>query len=597
MTPSPAGGDTGPAAAQAPEADLRHLLQVVRPIFRDHLLRLGLGFFALVTVDFLQLLIPWFVKTAVDALSTATATPAQLLRLSSAICLVALVVALLRFIWRNLIIGFSRILEKKLRDRLFTHILRMDQPFFERWTTGDLMAHAGNDLGAIQMACGMGLVAAVDALVMSTAAISFMLAISVKLTLIALLPMPLLIVCTRVLSGRLHHRFNLVQEQFALLTEFARATLVSIRLIKGYTLEHFQERQFEALGARYVRSNLKVAQVQGMLFPLATLVGNVGMLLLLSSGGAMVIREQITIGSFVAFVSYLSMLIWPMMAVGWVANLAQRGVTSLRRIHRLLAQPPVVSTGPTQALPKIATGFRCRQLTFTYPSAVQPALRAIDLEIGPGLVGLTGRTGSGKSTLCRLLLRQYPVADGQLFFRGRDVNRLSQAELRQCIGYVSQEPVLFADTIANNIALGRPDASPGEIEAAARAAAIDADIAGFTGGYGAIIGERGVKLSGGQRQRLALARALLCDRPMLVIDDALSAIDVETEQQVLAGILATLAGRDKTVLLVSHRVNVLGHCDRIVVLDGGRIVAQGRHQELLTLPFYQAMAEKQQHHA
>jgi len=597
MTLAPADGDTGPAVAQPPAAELRHLLEVVRPIFRDHWLRLGLGFLALVAVDFLQLLIPWFVKTAVDALSTASATPAQLLRLSGAICLVALVVALLRFIWRNLIIGFSRILEKKLRDRLFTHILRMDQPFFERWTTGDLMAHASNDLGAIQMACGMGLVAAVDALVMSTAALSFMLAISVKLTVIALLPMPLLIVCTRVLSGRLHHRFNLVQEQFALLTEFGRATLVSIRLIKGYTLERFQERQFEALGDRYVRSNLKVAQIQGLLFPLATLVGNTGMLLLLFFGGAMVIQAQITIGSFIAFVSYLSMLIWPMMAVGWVANLAQRGVTSLRRIHRLLAQSPLVSTQPTQALPETVTSFSCRQLTFTYPAAAAPALRAIDLDIGPGLVGLTGRTGSGKSTLCRLLLRQYPVADGQLFFRGCDVNRLSQAELRQCIGSVSQEPVLFADTIANNIAFGRPDASPGEIEAAARAAAIEADILSFTGGYGAIIGERGVKLSGGQRQRLALARALLCDRPMLIIDDALSAIDVETEQQVLAGILATLAGRDKTVLLVSHRVNVLGHCDRIVVLDGGRIVAQGRHRELLAHPFYQAMAEKQQNHA
>jgi len=591
------GPDAGSPAASPPGTDLLALLQVLRPIFRDHRLRLGLGFLALVTVDFLQLLIPRFVKSAVDALSAASATSPQLLRLSGYICLVALVVALLRFIWRNLIIGFSRILEKKLRDRLFAHILRMDQPFFEQWTTGDLMAHAGNDLNAIQMACGMGLVAAVDALVMSTAALAFMLAISVKLTLIALLPMPILIICTRVLSGRLHHRFNLVQEQFSLLTEFARATLVSIRLIKGYTLEHFQERQFADLGARYVRSNLKVAVIQGLLFPIATLVGNVGMLLLLYYGGTLVIEASISIGSFVAFVSYLYMLIWPMMAVGWVANLAQRGATSLRRIHRLLTHQPVVVTGPTLALPATATVYACRQLGFTYPAATRPALVAVDLEIGPGLLGMSGRTGSGKSTLCKLLLRMYPVADGQLFFRGQDVNLLSQADLRQCIAYVSQESVLFADTIANNIAFGRPEATSEEIEAAARAAAVDADIMSFAGGYGAIIGERGVKLSGGQRQRLALARALLCDRPMLIIDDALSAIDVETEQEVLGGILATLAGRQKTVLLVSHRVNVLRHCDRIVLLDEGRIVAQGRHQELLGNPFYQAMAEKQQNHA
>ena len=596
MTISPAGADSGTPRDRGQEATLTALLRLIRPIFRTHWLRLACGFLALVVVDFLQLIIPRFVKSAVDALSAGTATSPLLLELSLYVLVVAVVVAVLRFLWRFLIIGFSRILEKKLRDRLFDHVLRMDQPFFERWTIGDLMAHASNDLATIQMACGMGLVAAVDALVMSSAALGFMLAINVKLTLIALLPMPLLIVCTRILSGRLHHRFNLVQEQFSLLTEFARATLVSIRLIKAYTLERLQEGRFRALGEAYVQSNLKVAAIQGLLFPIATLVGNIGMLLLLYYGGALVIDGGITIGSFVAFVSYLYMLIWPMMAVGWVANLAQRGITSLRRIHHLLDQQPVVSIGPTLTLPQTATtSYVCRHLSFTYGAAVRPALADLNLEIGPGLVGMAGRTGSGKSTLCKLLLRMYPVADGRLFFRGMDVNRLSQADMRGCIGYVGQEPVVFADTIAANIALGRPDATMAEIEAAARAAAIDADIAGFAEGYQSIIGERGVKLSGGQRQRLALARALLCDRPLLIIDDALSAIDVETEQQVLQGILSTLKG--KSVLLISHRVNVLRHADRIVLLDQGRIVDEGRHEDLLANPFYRAMAEKQQNHA
>jgi ATP-binding cassette subfamily B protein len=596
MTISPAGADSGTPRDRGQEATLAALLRLIRPIFRTHWLRLTCGFLALVVVDFLQLTIPRFVKSAVDALSAGTATSPLLLELSLYVLVVALVVAVLRFLWRFLIIGFSRILEKKLRDRLFDHVLRMDQPFFERWTIGDLMAHASNDLATIQMACGMGLVAAVDALVMSSAALGFMLAINAKLTLIALLPMPLLIVCTRILSGRLHHRFNLVQEQFSLLTEFARATLVSIRLIKAYTLERLQEGRFRALGEAYVQSNLKVAAIQGLLFPIATLVGNIGMLLLLYYGGALVIDGGITIGSFVAFVSYLYMLIWPMMAVGWVANLAQRGITSLRRIHHLLDQQPVVSIGPTLTLPQTpTTSYVCRHLNFTYGAAVRPALSDLNLEIGPGLVGMAGRTGSGKSTLCKLLLRMYPVADGRLFFRGVDVNRLSQADIRGCIGYVGQEPVVFADTIAANIALGRIDATMAEIEAAARAAAIDADIAGFAERYQSIIGERGVKLSGGQRQRLALARALLCDRPLLIIDDALSAIDVETEQQVLQGILSTLKG--KSVLLISHRVNVLRHADRIVLLDQGRIVDEGRHEDLLANPFYRAMAEKQQNHA
>jgi len=596
MTTSPAGVEAGRPAGTAPEVPLADLLRLLHPIFRSHWLRLAVGFLALMVVDLLQLVIPRFVKSAVDGLAAGTATSSRLVELSLYVLAVAVTVAVLRFVWRYLIIGFSRILEKKLRDRLFDHVLRMDQPFFERWTIGDLMAHASNDLATIQMACGMGLVAAVDALVMSSAALGFMLAISVKLTLIALLPMPVLIICTRILSGRLHHRFNLVQEQFALLTEFARATLVSIRLIKAYTLERFQEERFRTLGEAYVRSNLKVATIQGLLFPIATLVGNVGMLLLLYYGGGLVIDGHITIGSFVAFVSYLYMLIWPMMAVGWVANLAQRGTTSLRRIHRLLAQQPVVSIGPIQPLPATApTTYACRGLGFTYPAGVRPALTGLDLEIGPGLVGMTGRTGSGKSTLCKLLLRMYPVADGMLFFRGVDVNRLSQAELRACIAYVGQEPVVFADTIAANIAFGRVDATRAEIEAAARAAAIDADIQGFADGYQAVIGERGVKLSGGQRQRLALARALLCDRPMLIIDDALSAIDVETEQQVLRGILSHLDG--KSVLLISHRVNVLRHADRIVLLDQGRIVDQGQHETLLANPFYRTMVEKQQNHA
>ncbi len=469
----------------------------------------------------------------------------------------------------------------------------MDQPFFERWTTGDLMAHSSNDLGVIQMACGMGLVAAIDALVMSTAAVGFMLAISVKLTLIALLPMPLLIVCTRVLSGRLHHRFNLVQEQFSLLTEFARATLVAIRLIKAYTLERFQEDRFRALGEQYVKSNLRVAAVQGLLFPISTLVGNAGMLLLLYYGGIEVIEGRISIGAFVAFVSYLYMLIWPMMAIGWVANLVQRGLTSLARIHRLLVEEPMAVHTPTLALPKTTTVYRCRDLTFTYPAGSGPALEGVSLEIEPGLLGVSGRTGSGKSTLCKLLLRstQFRTSSSAAWTS----TAWTRGELRAAIAYVGQEPVLFAGTIADNIALGRPDAAMAEIEAAARAAAIDDEIRGFTGGYQAVIGERGIKLSGGQRQRLALARALLCDRPMLVIDDALSAIDVATEQQVLAAILAAIRG--KTVLIVSHRINVLRRCDRIVLLDAGRIVARGTHRDLLVDPFYRAMADKQESHA
>ena len=572
------------------------LWAIVAPIFRAHWLRLVFGLATLIAVDFLQLLIPRLVQQAVDALAAGTATTALLGRIAGIIFLFALSMAVLRFVWRYMIIGFSRLLERNLRNRLFDHILRMDQPFFERRTTGDLMAHASNDLSVIQMAFGMGVVAAVDALVMSLAALGFMLAIDVRLTLIVLLPMPILIFCTKKLSGMLHNRFNLVQEQFSLLTEFARATLVSIRLIKAYTLEGFQTRQFEQLGNDYVKSNLRVARVQGLLAPTSTLVGSVGMLLLLYFGGVFVIEERITIGAFVAFVSYLTMLIWPMMAVGWVANIAQRGITSLRRVHTVLATEPSVESGKGRSLaPAESVSYSCRNLEFTYEGARQPALSAIDLEIVPGLLGLTGRTGSGKSTLCKLLLRMYPLAPGMLYFQEEDVNTLAQAFIRSQIAYASQESFLFADSIAANIALGRPEASMEEIRAAARLAAIDDEIIAFSGGYEAAIGERGVKLSGGQKQRIALARAFLCQRPMLIIDDGLSAVDVETEQEIIHNLKKHHT--KSSILLVSHRVNVLRHCDRIVVLDEGRISGSGSHDSLLEHEFYRIMVEKQRNHA
>ena len=587
------------AAGSEEKARLGALWAIVAPIFRRHWLRLIFGLATLIAVDFLQLLIPRLVQEAVDALATGSATTALLGRIAAIILLFALSMAGLRFVWRYMIIGFSRLLERSLRNRLFDHLLRMDQPFFERRTTGDLMAHASNDLSVIQMAFGMGVVAAVDAFVMSLAALGFMLVIDVRLTLIVLLPMPILIFCTKKLSGMLHNRFNLVQEQFSQLTEFARATLVSIRLIKAYSLEEFQTRHFERLGNDYVASNLRVARVQGLLAPTSTLVGSVGMLLLLYYGGVFVIEGHITIGSFVAFVSYLTMLIWPMMAVGWVANIAQRGITSLRRVHSVLATIPSVDgvrsgTGRSLAQAK-RVSYRCRNLHFTYEGLQQPALAGIDLELAPGLTGLTGRTGSGKSTLCKLLLRMYPLEPGMLFFQNKDVTALDQAFIRSHIAYVSQETFLFADSIAANIALGRPDASMEEIRAAAALAAIDDEIIAFSGGYQAAIGERGVKLSGGQKQRIALARAFLCRRPMLIVDDGLSAVDVETEQEIIRNLKNSQA--ENTILLISHRVNVLRHCDRIVVFDEGRISGSGSHQDLLEHGFYRIMVEKQRNHA
>jgi ATP-binding cassette subfamily B protein len=582
--------ETGPSLGRDQLLSLRALLL---PLFSRYGIRLVLGFAALAGVDLLQLLIPRFLKTAVDSLAAATASQQSLAGISGLILAVAVAAGLLRFCWRYLIIGFSRQVERDIRNRIYAHVLKMDRPFFEKHTTGDIMAHVSNDLAAVQMACGIGLVSAVDALVMTSAAVGFMLYINVPLTLLALLPMPLLAVATMLLTARLHHRFNLVQEQFSLLTEFVRSALVSIRLLKAYTMEGLQKKEFEKLGRQFVRSNIRVAMIQGLLAPLATLVGNLGMLMVIYFGGRFAIQGVISLGDFVAVVTYLAMLVWPMMAIGWVISLTQRGLTSLGRIHKLVTTAPVLQDrpGPDAPLPA-EPSFRLAHLTFSYSQASQPALRDISLELGPGVYGITGRTGCGKSTLAKLLVRLYPVPDGMLFLNGRDVNTLSLDAVRRRIAYVGQDAVLFSESIAANIAYGLPEATPAQIEAAARAAAIHEEIIAFPHGYETVIGERGMTLSGGQRQRLALARALISNRPVLIIDDALAALDVETEHQVL-GAMRTAGGR-KLILIVSQRIKLLSETDEIIILEHGEIADRGRHQDLLERSgFYRTMHAKQ----
>jgi len=566
---------------------------MIRPIFSRYAKRLALGFATLIGVDFLQLIIPRLLKTAVDALAEGRATGKSLAAISGFIVAAAIGAALLRFSWRYLIIGFSRLLERDIRNRIYSHVLKMDRSFFEKRTSGDIMAHISNDLQAVQMACGIGLVSAVDALVMSVAAISFMAYINPQLTLIALLPMPFLAISTRILTGRLHHRFNIVQEQFSLLTEFVRSTLVSIRLVKAYTMEDMQEKVSDKLGKKYVQSNIRVAMIHGLLFPVAGLVGNLGMLLVLYFGGRFAIEGRISLGDFVAFVTYLYMLVWPMMAIGWVANLTQRGLTSLQRIHELTTSVPRLKDVADEYSPEVHNpSFRLQNLSFSYQASAHPVLKDLTMELSGGIYGITGRTGSGKSTLCQLLARLYPVPDGCLFFDNRDVNTVSLETVRSRIAYVGQEAILFSDTIAANIAYGRPDATAARIEAAARNAAIHDEILDFPKGYDTIIGERGVTLSGGQRQRLALARALITDRPVLIIDDALAALDVETEHQVLNSIV-NQEGR-QLIVIVSQRVKLLSETDRIFILEKGGLMDSGSHAELLARnSLYRTMNEKQ----
>ncbi|OGQ94296.1 MAG: multidrug ABC transporter ATP-binding protein [Deltaproteobacteria bacterium RIFOXYD12_FULL_57_12] len=562
-------------------------VSLLRPFFRRYRGMLLAGFLALLTVDFLQLWIPRIIKQAVDELQRGAASQAGILRHGLSMVLLALAIAFFRFGWRYLILGFSRLLERDLRDQLFAHLLTLDRFFFQRRTSGEIMALSSNDLAAVQLACGMGLVAFVDAVVMSTAALAFMAYIHPGLTLIAVVPMPFLALLTRFLSGRLHHRFRKVQEQFSLLTEFARNSLSAIRLLKAYSQEQSQVHRFDRLGRAYIRDNLRLALVQGTLFPVSGLVANISLLLVILFGGRLTVQGRITVGDFVAFISYLFMLTWPMMAFGWVANLFQRGVTSLCRINEILQERPVLQdvVAGLEVLPVARGEFAIKGLTFAFAGLGRPVLHDINLAIGPGVTGIVGATGSGKTTLCHLLARLYPVPAGCLFLDGRDMNELPLAAVRGSISYVPQDIVLFSDTVAANIAMGRPDATRQQIEAAARTAAIHEEILAMEHGYETRVGERGVMISGGQRQRLALARALLLDRPILIIDDGLSAVDTETEHAIILAIAGYLRGR--TCIIVSHRIAPLVDADTILVMDQGRIAAAGTHAQLVrTSDFY-----------
>lgn len=567
--------------------------ELLSPVFSQHRFRLLAGFAALLIVDALQLTIPYIVKYCIDGLKEKTITTEILLWMGWLILIIAITVVILRFCWRYLIIGFSRILERRLRNKIFSHILKMDSPFFERYSTGDLMAHASNDLAAVQMACGMGMVAAIDALVMSLAATGCMVTINFKLTFFALLPLPMLAIATGFLSSKLHHSFSRVQEKFAGLTEFSRATFQSIGLIKAYNMEQFQTKAFDDKGKSYVKSNMQVARIQGIITPFSALTGSLGMLVVLFLGGRLVILETISIGDFVAFISYLYMLIWPMIAIGWVANLLQRGLTSLGRVEEILSSRstlPQIPEQGRQTLPAKPT-FSFRAANFAYPSTSSFALRNLNLELGPGTHGITGHNGSGKTTLCKLLTRRYCLTSGVLLLNGKDVNELPPALIRSQISYVSQEPQLFSDTIRANIAFGRLEAREEEIHHAAQIAALEDEILTMDDGYDTLIGEQGVNLSGGQKQRLALARALLCDRPILIIDDGLSAIDTATEHQ----IFLTLQQKNyQTIILVSNRIKLLSLTRQIHLFEDGRLRQSGNHSQLLaSSSFYQAMYAKQ----
>ncbi len=496
---------------------------------------------------------------------------------------VALLGGVARYGMRELLNSGSRRVETDLRDDLFAHLQRMSAEFYDRYSTGDVMARATNDLLAVRMVAGPALMYLVDTIIRALLIAPAMATISPHLTLLALLPMLGLPVAMVVLGQRIHRRTEAIQAQFSTLTSQAHENLSGVRVVRAYRQEQAEIDRFRGLSEDYLARNLSLAKVQGLFFPLLTLLGGLSALTVLYAGGRLVMAGTVTVGQFVAFGIYLGMLVWPMIALGWAVNLVQRGAASMGRINQLFREKPAI-TGPSHpvTLPPAVGGrsVEFRGVSFAYPGARDRGfvLRDISFRIEAGKsLAVVGATGSGKSALVDLLVRAYDADKGAIFVDGRDIRQLSLAELRRTVGFVPQETFLFSETLRNNVLLGAPD--DGRLEAVAEVSQLTEALPALPAGYDTMLGERGINLSGGQKQRAAIARALAQDPPIFVLDDALSAVDAQTEAKILRALRGALKGR--TSIIVSHRLAAVRDADVILVLDEGQIVEQGTHNELI----------------
>jgi ATP-binding cassette subfamily B multidrug efflux pump len=553
----------------------------LKAYFIENRIALVMGISSLLLVDALQLFIPRIIKRSIDALTMGGANPELLLKYALIIVGIAIVMAIFRYIWRYLVFGHSRKLEEALRNRMYNHLQDLSLSFYWRSRTGDLMARAVNDIDAVRMAAGMGLVALTDGIVLGIATIGFMLYINIELTLISLIPTPFIIYLTRIITRRMGKGFGLVQQTFSELTESVREALAGIRVIKAYNRQTWQYGRVKGHGENYIKNNLDLAKSLALFFPMMTLFTNLGLAVAIWLGGRLTILGTITTGDFVAFISYLNLLTWPMMALGWVTNLIQRSSASMRRINGILREVPEIRDSLTHASQGVIRGeIGVRNLRFCYPNGGKPALHNIHLTIRAGqTVAIVGGVGSGKSTLLHTIPRMVETERGMVFIDGIPIHDIELRNLRESIGFVTQEAHIFSDTILNNIVFGRRGISQQTISKVLDVSQLIVDIPSFPGGIHSLLGEKGITLSGGQRQRLTIARALISNPPILVMDDALSQVDIGTEASVLNGVLEMRHG--KTNIIVSNRISTISRADIIYVLKAGMLVEVGEHTTLL----------------
>jgi len=554
--------------------------------------RVALGVGALVFRNLFGAAIPLAIGYGVDAL-TAEFTLASAARLAGLLVALTAVKGVFQYAMRVVLISVSRDIEYDLRNDLFAHILRFEPSFFSRYRTGDIMARATNDLNAVRMMVGPGVMYSADTGLTALLAVSIMAGVDWKLTLVALLPAPMVSLLVARVGRLIHDRFRRIQGLFSDISSRVQENLSGIRVLKAYVQEEAEQRAFEELNKSYVAQALRLARISGFFLPALHSLTGLSFLLVLWYGGHRLLDGEITLGSFLMFNVYLGMLIWPMVAMGWVVNLVERGRASLARIQELMEQEPEIADPRSPAvLPSPVRGeIRMEGVELTLGGA--KVLEGISLEIPPGAtVAIVGHTGSGKSSLAQLIPRFSDPTKGRVLLDGVDLRELRLAELRRIIGFVPQETFLFSATLAENIAFGVPDATEEQIRRAAELAGLAEDVARFPNGYQTVIGERGITLSGGQKQRTAIARAILRDPRILILDDALSSVDTATEERILQSLSGVMA--ERTTVLISHRVSTVRNADRIYVIGRGRVIEEGTHESLIAAGrWYADLHEKQ----
>ncbi|HWQ52208.1 MAG TPA: ABC transporter ATP-binding protein [Bryobacteraceae bacterium] len=566
-------------------------LRTVRPYLWRYRRGLAVGMSALLLKDLAAAAMPLMIRGAIDSL-TAGLGPEKFLRFAAYLVGLSLTKGLFQYWMRVILIGISRDIEYDLRNDLFRHLVSLSPDFYGRTRTGDIMARSTNDLNNVRMMLGPGIMYWTETTVTFVLAVAVMVSVDWRLAFFALLPAPVVSLAVIFFGRRIHDRFERIQAMFSDISSRVQENISGVRMVRAFAQEDAELQRFETLNRDYIAQNIRLVRISGLFTPLLEALIGLTFLVVLWVGGYQVLAGRISLGSFVMFNTYMGMLVWPMIALGWVVNLMQRGAASLGRINQLLREKPGIAA-PAQ--PAALDGVR-GHIVFHGVAVAYPAGRALDgieLEIPAGkTVAIVGHTGSGKSTLVNLIPRLLDPSEGSVRLDGVDLRDLDPAELRRHIGFVPQETFLFSATIAENIAFGVESATEDEIRRAAELAGLAGDIDSFPQKYQTMVGERGITLSGGQKQRTAIARAILRNPRILILDDALSSVDTLTEERILQGLGGVMRGR--TVILISHRVSTVRQADQIVVLEKGCIVERGTHSELVTAGGYYAdLSQKQ----